>query len=68
MNMNWIKEFIRDEEGQSVVEYSLLMTLIGASTVFMATLAGFSFGKVFGLSGMTVERYTEWAIEKYRDR
>jgi Flp pilus assembly pilin Flp len=68
MMIEWIGQFVRDEAGQSVIEYSLLMTLIGASTVFMATLMGFSIGQMVGVNGMTVERYTEWAIEKYRER
>ncbi len=68
MLTEWIKDFIGDEEGQSIVEYSLLLTLIGASTVFMITLMGFSIGRMMGISGITFERYTEWAYEKFRDR
>lgn len=60
--------FILEEAGQSVVEYSLLVTLIGTSTIFMVTLMGLSIGQMIGVDGLTVERYTEWAIEKYRDR
>lgn len=63
-----VSRFIMDEAGQSVVEYSLLVTLIGTSTIFMATLMGLSIGQMVGVDGVTVERYTEWAIEKYRDR
>jgi Flp pilus assembly pilin Flp len=63
-----IKEFLKDEEGQSVVEYSLLMTLIGASMVFVVTLLGYSISQTVGLSDITVERYTEWAYEKFRSR
>ncbi len=63
-----IKEFLKDEEGQSVLEYSLLLTLIGASMVFVITLLGFSIGRTVGLSDMTIERYTEWAYEKFRSK
>ena len=59
------KEFLRNEEGQSVVEYSLLLTLIGASTVFMLTLIGISISRAIGVS-VTVENYTNWAYEKFR--
>jgi Flp pilus assembly pilin Flp len=63
-----IKEFLRDEEGQSVVEYSLLLTLIGASMVFVVTLLGYSISQTVGLSDITVERYTEWAYERFKSR
>jgi len=60
-----IFDFLRDEEGQSVVEYSLLMTLIGATMMFVMTLMGISVSRVMGLSDITFERYTEWAYEKF---
>jgi Flp pilus assembly pilin Flp len=63
-----IKEFLIDEEGQSVVEYSLLLTLIGASMVFVITLLGYSISQTVGLSDMTVERYTEWAYERFKSK
>ncbi|MBK9314773.1 MAG: Flp family type IVb pilin [Acidobacteria bacterium] len=67
----WIEkliEFIKEEEGQSVVEYSLLLTLIGASTVFMLTLLGFSVSRAIGMQDITVEQYTRWAFEKFSAR
>ena len=39
-------EFLKDDAGQSIVEYSLLLTLIGASTVFMLTLMGLSISRM----------------------
>ena len=59
-----VKEFLKDEEGQSVVEYSLLMALIGASVVFVLTLLGISISQTMGVSDVTVEHYTEWAHDK----
>lgn len=59
-------EFLRDEAGQSVVEYSLLLTLIGASTVFMLTMMGLSITRMIGMSDVTVQNYTSWAFEKFR--
>jgi Flp pilus assembly pilin Flp len=59
-------EFLKDEAGQSLVEYSLLLTLIGASTVFMLTMMGLSISRMMGLSDVTVQNYTSWAYEKFR--
>lgn len=63
-----LTEFLRDEAGQSVVEYSLLMTLIGASSVFVMTMLGLSISRMIGLSDVTVENYTNWAYEKFRTK
>ena len=63
-----LAEFIRDEGGQSVVEYSLLLSLISASSVFMATLMGLSIGRLIGVDGVMVINYTEWAIDRYQER
>ncbi len=59
-------EFLKDEAGQSIVEYSLLLTLIGASTVFMLTVMGMSISRMVGMSDITVQNYTNWAYEKFR--
>lgn len=42
-----IREFIRDEDGQDIVEYSLLMVLIGAAAVFLLTSMGQSISAIF---------------------
>jgi pilus assembly protein Flp/PilA len=42
-----IKEFIKDEEGQDVVEYSLLLVLIGATAIFILTSMGTSITAIF---------------------
>lgn len=42
-----IKEFIKDEQGQDIVEYSLLLVLIGAAAVFVLTAMGQSISQIF---------------------
>lgn len=42
-----IREFIRDEEGQDIVEYSLLLVLIGAASLFVLTAMGQSITAIF---------------------
>ena len=61
-------EFLKEEAGQSVVEYSLLLTLIGASSVFVMTMLGLSISRMIGMSDVTVENYTNWAYEKFRTK
>lgn len=64
--IEFLTEFLEDEAGQSVVEYSLLLTLIGASSVFMLTMMGLSISRMMGVSDVTVQNYTTWAYEKFR--
>ncbi len=42
-----IREFIKDEQGQDIVEYSLLLVLIGAAAVFVLTTMGQSITNIF---------------------
>lgn len=42
-----IREFIKDEQGQDIVEYSLLLVLIGAAALFMLTAMGQSISQIF---------------------
>lgn len=42
-----IREFIRDEDGQDIVEYSLLLVLIGAAAIFILTSMGASISAIF---------------------
>ena len=42
-----IKQFINDESGQDIVEYSLLLVLIGAGAILVLTGMGTSIGKIF---------------------
>lgn len=42
-----IREFIKDEQGQDIVEYSLLLVLIGAAAIFVLTTMGQSISSIF---------------------
>ncbi|MDX2032871.1 MAG: Flp family type IVb pilin [Blastocatellia bacterium] len=42
-----IKEFLKDEQGQDIVEYSLLLVLIGAAALFVLTAMGTSITQIF---------------------
>ena len=42
-----IKEFLKDEQGQDIVEYSLLLVLIGAAAIFVLTSMGTSISQIF---------------------
>lgn len=42
-----IKNFVSDEQGQDVVEYSLLLVLIGMAAIFILTAMGRSIGDIF---------------------
>jgi len=42
-----IRKFITDEQGQDVVEYSLLLVLIGATALFVLTAMGTSISQIF---------------------
>lgn len=42
-----IREFIADEDGQDIVEYSLLLVLIGAAALFVLTSMGQSITAIF---------------------
>jgi Flp pilus assembly pilin Flp len=63
-----LSEFLKEEAGQSVVEYSLLLTLIGASSVFVMTMLGLSISRMIGMSDVTVENYTSWAYKKFKTK
>ncbi|MGH9843380.1 MAG: Flp family type IVb pilin [Blastocatellia bacterium] len=42
-----IKDFLKDEQGQDIVEYSLLLVLIGAAALFVLTAMGTSISQIF---------------------
>jgi pilus assembly protein Flp/PilA len=42
-----IRQFLKDERGQDIVEYSLLLVLIGAAAVFILTTMGASISNIF---------------------
>lgn len=47
MVKNFVGNFVRDEQGQDIVEYSLLLVLIGAAAVFVLTTMGTSISQIF---------------------
>ncbi len=42
-----IKGFLKEEQGQDIVEYSLLLVLIGAAALFVLTAMGSSITQIF---------------------
>jgi Flp pilus assembly pilin Flp len=64
MKIEPLKRFLLDEEGQSVVEYSLLMTLIAATSVVVMTMMGLNVGRMVGQE-ITVESFYRWAYDKF---
>ena len=42
-----ITQFLKDESGQDVVEYSLLLVLIGTAALFVLSSMGVSIGQIF---------------------
>jgi len=47
MIQNFAKDFVKDEQGQDIVEYSLLLVLIGAAAIFVLTTMGQSISSIF---------------------
>lgn len=47
MIKNFVNNFVNDEGGQDIVEYSLLLVLIGAAAVFVLTTMGQSISSIF---------------------
>jgi Flp pilus assembly pilin Flp len=45
--MNTLKVFFRDERGQDLVEYSLLLLLVAAAAILVLTSFGTSVGALF---------------------
>ena len=42
-----VKRFVTDEAGQDIVEYSLLLVLIGAAALFVLSIMGQSISQIF---------------------
>lgn len=59
----FLTKFLRDESGQDVVEYSLLLTLIGATSVTMLTMVGINIGRIFDKTLATVQ-YVDGHLDK----
>lgn len=47
MIKDFVNSFVQDEQGQDIVEYSLLLVLIGAAAVFVLTTMGTSISQIF---------------------
>lgn len=47
MIKSFVKDFVKDEQGQDIVEYSLLLVLIGAAAIFVLTTMGQSISSIF---------------------
>ena len=47
MNKSRLISFINDENGQDIVEYSLLLVLIGAAAIFILTSMGTTITGIF---------------------
>jgi Flp pilus assembly pilin Flp len=43
----YVKSFLADEGGQDIVEYSLLLVLIGAAALFVLSTMGKSISEIF---------------------
>lgn len=52
--MNFIRNFINDEQGQDLVEYSLLLVLIAAAAMFALTAIGQSVTQLFSKLNGTI--------------
>jgi Flp pilus assembly pilin Flp len=59
----YLSQFLRDEAGQDIVEYSLLLTLIGATSVSVLTMVGINIGRIFDKTLTTVQ-YIEGHLDK----
>jgi len=46
-SINWLRSFARDEEGQDLIEYALLVGLISLVAVAALTLTGTNLNAIF---------------------
>ncbi len=51
----FLTKFLRDESGQDIVEYSLLLTLISATSLSVLTMVGINIGRIFDKTLSTVQ-------------
>ncbi len=56
-------EFVRDEAGQDIVEYSLLLTLIGMTSVFVLTMMGLSVSRLLGGENAFIRGYSNLSVD-----
>jgi Flp pilus assembly pilin Flp len=67
MLKEFLTTFLRDEGGQDVVEYSLLLTLIGATSLMILTAAGINVGRLFQQT-FSLAHHTEVRLGAPTDR
>ena len=53
--MQFIKNFIREEEGQGLVEYGIIVGLVSVAAIVVLTTMGTDLGGVFGQVNTTLE-------------
>lgn len=54
-----INHFLRNEEGQDIVEYSLLLVLIGAVALIFLSGMGLSVNSILSKIGLELENVSE---------
>ncbi len=64
MLKKFLNEFVKDEAGQDIVEYSLLLTLIGATSVFVLTMMGLSVSRLLGGENAFIRGYSNLNLEE----
>ena len=53
--MQFIKNFIREEEGQGLVEYGIILGLVSVATILVLTTMGTDVGAVFAAINTQLE-------------
>ena len=53
-----LNRFIREEEGQTLVEYGLLISLVALVVIAVLTLLGRRIGNTFGTAANTIDTAT----------
>lgn len=60
--MERIREFVRDEDGQDIIEYSILLVLIGVAALVVLSAMGQSVTEIFNKVAAKVDHVNN-AIE-----
>jgi len=56
--VNWVKKFVREEEGPTMVEYGLMVALVAVIALVGATALGVSVNAVFSSIAATISSTT----------
>ena len=62
----FLKDFVKDEAGQDIVEYSLLLVLIGAAALFVLSIMGQSISQIFSKINTKLTSANEAVSKKLR--